>query len=283
MKRLLPFLLLVILIPQVTLAAWWNPFSWKMFKRTDIQVQVLENRIKELEKASTTTSSTDNKSIDISREKSSIKQTEKTPNIVSVQNKGVVMTLSELIQKYQDFQSIVESEKKSTRKISSIQAERQHYLYLEKLLVSVNADLGYLLQVNGWSTKPVNIIGIYTSKFNELNTDFLLKKKSYDTDYMEIVEAKANEAVSKPAGVVVTEQERECINSKSAYKEATDRQFALKEKYNIDVLNVSSMGSISKSGQDSLISGLNDTYRQNLAPITLDIDRAWRDMQIYCQ
>ena len=38
------------LIPQIALASWWNPFSWKIFYRTDTNTQILENRVKELEK-----------------------------------------------------------------------------------------------------------------------------------------------------------------------------------------------------------------------------------------
>lgn len=31
------------ILPQVTLAAWWNPLSWGIFHRTNTQTQVLEN------------------------------------------------------------------------------------------------------------------------------------------------------------------------------------------------------------------------------------------------
>ena len=40
----------VFLIPQVVFAAWWNPFSWKVFHKEENKTQVLENRVKELEK-----------------------------------------------------------------------------------------------------------------------------------------------------------------------------------------------------------------------------------------
>lgn len=49
--KIFSIVLLALLIPQLTLAAWWNPFSW--FKKpapvVDTQTQALENRIKELE------------------------------------------------------------------------------------------------------------------------------------------------------------------------------------------------------------------------------------------
>ncbi|KKU20488.1 MAG: hypothetical protein UX31_C0039G0018 [Candidatus Nomurabacteria bacterium GW2011_GWA1_46_11] len=32
-KILVPALLVAIFIPQIVLAAWWNPFSWKVFTR----------------------------------------------------------------------------------------------------------------------------------------------------------------------------------------------------------------------------------------------------------
>jgi len=39
----------ILIIPQITFAAWWNPLSWKVFNRTDTKTQILENRVKELE------------------------------------------------------------------------------------------------------------------------------------------------------------------------------------------------------------------------------------------
>ena len=47
-------IVLVFIIPQIAFAAWWNPISWfsgwNFFHKTDIQTQVLEDRVKELEK-----------------------------------------------------------------------------------------------------------------------------------------------------------------------------------------------------------------------------------------
>lgn len=45
---------LAFIVPQIAFAAWWNPISWfngwNFFHRTDTKTQVLENRVKELEK-----------------------------------------------------------------------------------------------------------------------------------------------------------------------------------------------------------------------------------------
>ena len=54
-KVFLGVMVAILIIPQITFAAWWNPLSWfnnwSFSKSTqDAQVQVLENRIKELER-----------------------------------------------------------------------------------------------------------------------------------------------------------------------------------------------------------------------------------------
>lgn len=44
MKKLLPLLILALIIPQVALAAWWNPFSWfgNDVEQTEVQQEVKE-------------------------------------------------------------------------------------------------------------------------------------------------------------------------------------------------------------------------------------------------
>ena len=42
-------LFVVMVIPNLAFASWWNPLTWKIFYRTDTKTQVLENRILELE------------------------------------------------------------------------------------------------------------------------------------------------------------------------------------------------------------------------------------------
>src|SRR3989344_1755400 len=40
-RKIIIFVFIVlIIIPQVTLAAWWNPFSWKVFKKTKAPIEI---------------------------------------------------------------------------------------------------------------------------------------------------------------------------------------------------------------------------------------------------
>lgn len=89
MKKYLSILVLVVLVtPQVAMAAWWNPFSWSVFQKKEASVQQFESRIKDLEQkleetsgkkvASTTTASP------VKVEKPVVKKAEKAVVPVSV-------------------------------------------------------------------------------------------------------------------------------------------------------------------------------------------------------
>src|SRR3989338_745059 len=54
MKKILHIFVLVLVVPQIVFAAWWNPLDWfngwSFFHPQNPQTQVLEDRVKELEK-----------------------------------------------------------------------------------------------------------------------------------------------------------------------------------------------------------------------------------------
>jgi micrococcal nuclease len=39
MKKILPIILLAFIIPQIAFAAWWNPFTWKIFQKQTVPVE----------------------------------------------------------------------------------------------------------------------------------------------------------------------------------------------------------------------------------------------------
>jgi hypothetical protein len=57
-KTLIPLILLALIVPQIALASWWNPFSWSIFHRTETKTEVLEKKIQELEAKLSTASPT---------------------------------------------------------------------------------------------------------------------------------------------------------------------------------------------------------------------------------
>jgi SHS2 domain-containing protein len=41
MKKFIPILVLCTIIPQLAFASWWNPLSWKIFKKSDTKTQII--------------------------------------------------------------------------------------------------------------------------------------------------------------------------------------------------------------------------------------------------
>mgnify|MGYP001580904712 CR=1 FL=1 len=56
-------------IPQITFAAWWNPFTWKIFYKTE-KVSELENKLGD--NGTTTIDTSTTKSYKISQSETSI-------------------------------------------------------------------------------------------------------------------------------------------------------------------------------------------------------------------
>lgn len=94
MKKILPILILILIIPQIAMAAWWNPLSWfnswSFFHKNDTTTQVLESRIKELESklSTSTTTATISNTINKTAPKDTVipKTQSETPVSVSTQS-----------------------------------------------------------------------------------------------------------------------------------------------------------------------------------------------------
>lgn len=192
MKRLMPLLLIAILLPEVALAAWWNPFSWFdnwSFIREDSEKAALEERVEELEERLEKTESTQvaSTSEDIVEKESSDTAVPKptptlksiTPTQTPIVNVDKTPSLDELIKKYTDFRDYVSSEQSGLTKNSPLYSEKNYYSYLEDLLNRINADLGYLRTIKSWRQLPENIEQTYLSKFNKLETEYKSKVATY--------------------------------------------------------------------------------------------------------
>jgi hypothetical protein len=49
MKKILPIFVLMIIVPKIALAAWWNPTSWFVAKNPDQEREQLLDRLYKLE------------------------------------------------------------------------------------------------------------------------------------------------------------------------------------------------------------------------------------------
>ncbi|KKP76334.1 MAG: hypothetical protein UR72_C0003G0033 [Parcubacteria group bacterium GW2011_GWC1_35_21] len=130
-KYLIVVLFSFLLVPSVAFASWWNPFSWFnnwTFHKTDRETQILEDRVKELEKKleDTTTPATE------------------TSNTQSTATKPVVPTVS--VKPVSDNQVQTEQYKKILLgKISEIYAiANKNSNYADSMIFIINGRINFL-------------------------------------------------------------------------------------------------------------------------------------------
>lgn len=215
MKKLLPVLVVLFLVPQIALAAWWNPLSWfggwGFLHKKDDSTHVLENRIQELEKrlentATSTASSTSGTSkLEV---KSNLKTVEEPSynslKSVDIQIKnsdvlipeGQSISIEDLIKKYSDFYTQVAQIKKGLNQFSDLSTEHDYYEYIDGLQISINADLGYLYGIKSYKTIPYGVESLYVNKLNKLMNDYKVESNRYP------VEKSQNELSSAKLNVV---------------------------------------------------------------------------------
>lgn len=212
-KIVLPALILTTVVPQVVLAAWWNPFRWFdnwSFIKSDREKEALEVRIKTLEarlaeKYFDQATSSSEEVVEKKEELSSITvsksvldphpaskpviQTQVQIPTVSVNTTPTlsIPTIPSLIKTYTDFRGYIETEQRVLNKKSSLYTERNYYMYLEDLLIKINASIGYLYNIKDWNIRPENIEQIYLSKLNEM------KRKHQSVADTYVVDRKQNE------------------------------------------------------------------------------------------
>lgn len=206
---------LVFIVPQIASAAWWNPLDWfngwSFFHRTDTQTQVLENRVKELEKRLETTS-TSTAVVATTTEQS---QTTKRPvQITPVVNVGAKNTTpvidvpvvkqpapaqpaqpvkdyeklyAELQAKYRDMRDItVHNAIVPLEELTSRTTIQSGYLsYLRALETQLNTDMNAIVKLNNVKPKQADIIEYYISRFAGISTEFSGQKIRYQTNLAE--------------------------------------------------------------------------------------------------
>lgn len=212
-KTLVISLVIIFVLPQVVSAAWWNPFSWNIFKREN-KTKILEERLQELEKKleekettlnqnnlSNSTTSTTTKSVKKENE------IQKSPSIITSKNESKPVTTQpikvvdtellylELINKFKDLNNQIRTERNGVSKSSSLVSERSYWDVMNTLLNRGEADLGYLSQVQYTSPRPSGIESIYLEKYNKLYQEYKNEINEYNSARQNDIKNSAREAV----------------------------------------------------------------------------------------
>jgi len=212
-------LLIAITIPQATSAAWWNPFSWKIFSRiftpktevvyvapstdniasTTNEISVVEKlraEIEELKKNQTTQIPT-SQTINVQTKTENVSTPKPTTSPIPVPQTTETLTRDELfddlMKKYTSFRSVITNEISRLKKNSSFYTERHYFQFIDNLLVATNGDLGYLTSIKNWATRPSGIEEIYLAKFNKLNNDYNVEFERFKNEYRKESDSKTRQ------------------------------------------------------------------------------------------
>jgi len=237
-------IVLAFVIPQVAFAAWWNPISWfngwSFFHRTDIQTQVLENRVKELEKRLENASTSVAVATTTTEQSQTTKRPAQTTPVANVGAKNTIPVVdapvvkqstpaqptqpakdyeklyAELRGKYGDMRDItVYNAIIPLEELSSRTAIQKEYLaYLRDFDTSLNSDLNALVKLINMKPKPADTIDYYVSRFASLSSDFTAEKSRYQTNLAEEIAASQSSATSQAQ--IAKEENLRKVNMKLA-------------------------------------------------------------------
>lgn len=186
-KPLVVWTLIILLIPSISYASWWNPFSWFSNwsfsnQNNDAETKLLEKRITELEakinnnaisfKATTTQNKiphTDQKSSSTSSVPVNIQKFSVTIVEPELDYKSLYNTV--LIPKYVSFRDgIVASDIVEVKKMQTDSNQNYHLKYLTDLSHTLNTDIGILMNYN-----PV-LYDQYDKKYNQIMSEYNQQK-----------------------------------------------------------------------------------------------------------
>lgn len=178
MKKLLPVLGVLFLVPQIALAAWWNPLSWfsgwKVFHKTENKTQViemtpqLETNIVVSEEAPKEPVAPESKKMKSKPLNSEVKVTTQTPPAEgAIQNQ-----YTDLIKNFEDFKLKVEDEIVKTKNLYLGTVSYLTYKSRIEYLESFSLNLDYEIRAIKLSSQSADIVNKYKIKLVHLNNDY---------------------------------------------------------------------------------------------------------------
>jgi len=175
MKKWLVVIISFLIIPQVTLAAWWNPFKWTLPSKKPSQTQILENRIKELEtklNTATTTPITPK----VSPAKSTQTENKQQSKTVAVPEQVPVVVApvinndelyKDLVRKYNNLKEVVTNEMRGIDLSNALPIEVNRYKYLRELRRDISEDIEDLKTLSKVNPKPISSLNSYLNKIDQ--------------------------------------------------------------------------------------------------------------------
>ncbi len=275
------FLLLIILIPQVTYASWWNPLTWKIFKKTpqqqSIQITTPNSSTKDDELTTENSEWSFSKNTNKSKSIEFLETLKKEKNTSDVKSKKDTFTQSdidqykskateiiELIQKdktdFENLKKIMVEHKQKTTDTANDLFKKYSDLYDSASLSRSNTDKDYLMAGKKYVSSSLDEVLKKIEKYNSL-IDFYTFNSVQNKDVSEVIESNINilkkctgmslEQWSKDSDCTMQSLEFATEDHTSNQKTLSDAQKSLKE---IDTLSLNLIKSKLDSIDDDLTS-----------------------------
>lgn len=180
MKKLLTVLGVLILVPQIAMAAWWNPLSWfggwKIFNKSQDKTQVWEERVQESEKetediqVSEVTTTTETSTQDKSIAKPVEYKTEVAP--VSSSGSTVESQHKDLLNKFINFKSVTATDIAKTKSLDLSTVASATYKDRIEYLQNFLSILDYEIRAMNLSAQNIDTINKYKARLLDLDNDY---------------------------------------------------------------------------------------------------------------
>ncbi len=188
-KILLLLLIALIIFPQVTFAAWWNPLSWKVFNRTKaLQVEIQKkdppseieksrNEVSELKKVKPAIQNTAKSVNTQSNHENQKPQTFKLPNGAIVDEQGNVLNKEDVdkVRAAEEQKRALDNLIKQKREESRI-AQEQENIRRQAELQRAQEEQDKINHLN-------SLLAEYQQKINDIDAQILTIRQQYSVDY----------------------------------------------------------------------------------------------------
>lgn len=192
MKKISVLFLVIVLFPSIVSAVWWNPFTWKIIRKTDDQTQILEKRVKELEEKlnqTATSTATTTKEVVQAKKSKTISTVTQKPLIDTTQSVAPV-----LVQPSTDYEAMYAELDRNyyilSQKVSEDYARLQggsqnpaHYAFVDSMRNTINSDIRELNKIREIHPKPSDTIVQYNIKYMTLSSQYEGEKLDVATAY----------------------------------------------------------------------------------------------------
>ncbi len=290
------FVITLLIIPQITFAAWWNPTTWKVwqiFTRQNVETQIVEIEeeeeeeeaeevVQEAEPVVDSTPSTPAPATpSVSTPPTQVNVVPPVVPVITQPAKDYIKIYGDLRAEYSSLRrNITEARDSLNNNKEPLNiVEREYEQNLTILLNEFVKDVQILNTLNTSDYNFPNNVEFYLTRYSWLMSELNRFTRIYKDELQKYnLNNEMNRVLNSPA-----ERQARCDEAYLVYRSATDREFEITEKYNAEMKRFSIVPGMTITEKAQFESNILQRYQWDIAPARLEVNRAARDIQLYCQ